>query len=80
MAKAKIVADHEYTPAEQLAMWNQASMELAKYGLSRSVHGRTLTMSDGEEVRRMIMHWEAKVALGSAGQGSRTNVSRHARR
>jgi len=80
MAKTKITADFAYTPAEQLAMWNQASMELARSGVSRSVHGRTLTVANGAEVREMINHWQAKVSISQARPGSRTNIARHARR
>lgn len=57
-----------YTAAQQLKMWQKASIDLAAAGQSVAINGRTLTRSDAGLVQRMIDYWRQQ-AYAEANPG-----------
>lgn len=78
MAKLpKLVADHDYTPAEELAIWKEARV-YASQNKSYSIRGRSYTRQDLPQINAMIRQLSSEVAA-SSGQSS-VVIGRHARR
>lgn len=61
ITNADIAALPTYTSAEQLKMWQKASIDVAAAGVSRAINGRTLTTSNAAEIRAMLQFWEQQV-------------------
>ncbi len=61
ISNADIAALPTYTSAEQLKMWQKASIEIAAAGVSRTINGRTLTTANGDEVKKMIQFWQQQI-------------------
>jgi hypothetical protein len=66
ITNAQIAALPTYTSAEQLKMWQKASIDLAAAGVSYAIAGRQLTRSDAEEVRNMLLFWQSQVNAQTA--------------
>jgi len=59
----------DYSAANQLKIWQKASIELAAYGISRSIAGRVLTVSNWKEVKDALNYWTGQV-LAESGDDS----------
>jgi len=51
----------DFTPAQQLKVWQKASVDIALTGQHYDQNGRTLTRADLAEVQKMIAFWQAQV-------------------
>ena len=74
---AKLKAEYDYTPAEELALWKEARV-YASQNKSYVIRGRAFTRQDLKEINGMIRQLTAEVAA-AAGRLS-VVIGRHARR
>jgi hypothetical protein len=75
VTNAQIAALPTYTAAEQLKVWQKASIDLAMTGQSMGGDGRMLTRADAGRVAEMISFWTEQVALESAGSDCPAGVA-----
>lgn len=64
---AKHVAE-DYSDAELLALWRQASADVAAGGQSKAIRGRTLTLADASEIRDQIKFFESRINRANRGK------------
>jgi hypothetical protein len=74
LTPSQIDALPTYTAAQQLKMWQRASIEVAGNGQSSAVNGRQLNRSNADEILKMIVHWQEQVEAEAAGEYGGGNV------
>jgi hypothetical protein len=63
LSPAQIDALPTYTAAQQLKMWQRASIEVSTAGVSYAVNGRSLNRSHAAEILSMLQYWESAAYL-----------------
>ena len=69
MTPAQIDAMDDYTAAQHLKMWKRADIEVAQFGQSQAIAGRSLNRADAGLIRGQIEFWQEQVNADDAGGG-----------
>jgi hypothetical protein len=64
---SKLVAEHDYTDAELLALWREAYAQLSVGGQEVTMRGRTFRAADLPHIRDQITWLESRISSNSEG-------------
>lgn len=78
ITNAAIAALPTYSAAEQLKLWQKASVDLASAGISYAINGRTLTRNDWQAVKDAIAFWTEQVQIESGDFGGTVALAQFA--
>lgn len=74
---AKRTAEHSYTPAEQLALWEECLAVISDPYAAYAIAGRSYTKEDSDKVLRQVQYWQSRV---NESEPSAANLARLVRR